>query len=328
MGLLIESIQQILLALLGFWIVLIIVTFAFAHSIWLTVARNSLFTTVIDPTGDASTFATLANAYRSVWFFLTGNYASGLRTDPAEYSALTLLFLISTSIVLMNVLIALMNDVVRSAAISADSVWLRQKVGESFFFCDAVLFLLVFLWVKPIDAFSYPMQAKVIAEIEVYWMFESERRDPTKYVRPPTFPHPPPLSSSPSLPFHHPLLIFSFPHHLDFLIDDQLARTEEETIESDRNTRNVQKTMREENDKIKEMMDDRFKGLRSTVERMEGRGLPGHEVGKWMIEEWKKVEGEEVEGLRGEVEGLKRVVEELVGLVRNGGAQKGGMNGA
>lgn len=127
MGILIEAISQILFALMGFWVVLVVVTFAFAHAIWLTLSSNKLFATNFSTT-EQSTFSTLPSAYRSVWFFLTGNYASGLTQDPSEYSVLTLLFLITTSIVLMNVLIALMNDVVGKASISADNVWLRQRV--------------------------------------------------------------------------------------------------------------------------------------------------------------------------------------------------------
>lgn len=119
-----------------------------------------------------------------------------------------------------------------------------------------------------------------------------------------------------------------FPRHIFFLIDDQIVRMYEES-QSEQASKDVSRTMREENNKIAAMVDDKFKGLRTTVESMgsgtrggiEGIGVTHPEM-KRMQDCWSKVM-EDNDHMRSEIEGLKKVLEELVGTVKELKESKG-----
>ncbi|OZJ04675.1 hypothetical protein BZG36_02562 [Bifiguratus adelaidae] len=154
MALLIDSLSRIVGSLLGFWIVLMLTTFAFAYSLWIqSLDTNALLDTYAADASNALNETETANdvrllvTYQSVWFFLTGNY-SGFQGSKFLYdNILAVIFLITTAVMLMNVLIALISDQVGKSNISEDFQARLQR-------------------------------ARVIAQIELYWMLPHERMDP------------------------------------------------------------------------------------------------------------------------------------------------------
>ncbi|OZJ04677.1 hypothetical protein BZG36_02560 [Bifiguratus adelaidae] len=141
MALLIDSIYRIVALLLGFWIVLIVTTFAFAHALWTqSVTSNQLFGTFDSSTsGNIDEYGTGMNL---TYTFLT----------LAATNILTLMFLVTVAIVLMNVLIALINDSVNKSNIAEEAQLRLQR-------------------------------ARIIAHIELYWMLPHERKSSKKFPR-------------------------------------------------------------------------------------------------------------------------------------------------
>ncbi|RUS34106.1 hypothetical protein BC938DRAFT_482373 [Jimgerdemannia flammicorona] len=90
-------------------------------------------------------FSTPDYAMRSVFLFLTGDWSSTSYWDTNRYvDVFKILFSFTTAILLLNVLIALMTQIVDDMQEGRHEVWLRTKAG-------------------------------IIAEIEVYWLFPWER---------------------------------------------------------------------------------------------------------------------------------------------------------
>ncbi|OZJ06581.1 hypothetical protein BZG36_00538 [Bifiguratus adelaidae] len=148
MAVLIDSISRIISSLIGFWIVIITITFAFAQALWIMSVDNLPLFNNFNSTSTDNSSPDLATVYLNVWFFLTGNYGNG----GPEYNVLTFIFLVSVGIILMNVLIALMNDVVSKSNVNEDTLWVMQR-------------------------------ARIIAEIELYWMLDRERKSIASFPR-------------------------------------------------------------------------------------------------------------------------------------------------
>ncbi|CAG8583910.1 10301_t:CDS:2 [Paraglomus occultum] len=98
---------------------------------------DSEYSMITDLVGDSpvmSDFSTPQHALVSVFFFVTGNFGSlsDAFGDPTV-AFLAIVFSFITAIVLLNILIALMTDVVSNAKIAGKHVWLKQKAE---FICE------------------------------------------------------------------------------------------------------------------------------------------------------------------------------------------------
>ncbi|OZJ05636.1 hypothetical protein BZG36_01496 [Bifiguratus adelaidae] len=95
----------------------------------------------------------LVQTWESVWFFVTGNYNNYVGAQAGlTNNVLAFVYLLTTAIVLMNVLIALMSDAVSKSNTAEDEQWRLQ-------------------------------QSRIIAEIELYWMLPHERASLFKFPR-------------------------------------------------------------------------------------------------------------------------------------------------
>ncbi|RUS16419.1 hypothetical protein BC937DRAFT_91233 [Endogone sp. FLAS-F59071] len=109
-----------------------------------------------DSATPGNAFADLPTALLSVYLFLSGDYSTvstGYGIN-APLIILKCLFIFVTAIILLNVLIALLNNVYTETAEQGEQVWLDQM-------------------------------AALIAEIEVYWMTPADRQNPKffpKYI--------------------------------------------------------------------------------------------------------------------------------------------------
>jgi len=129
-------------------VILTIFIFAFAHAMF------SLMYNYKDENIDGlANFNTFDRVLRTTWFFMSGDWgAADTFSSYMPLNIITILFSAFTVIVFINVLIAVMSNIVSDTQKKSDRIWLQ-------------------------------MYAQVIAEMEVYWTFRKiNRPDYTYYV--------------------------------------------------------------------------------------------------------------------------------------------------
>ncbi|KAI9019205.1 hypothetical protein CLU79DRAFT_759081 [Phycomyces nitens] len=164
-GIMVEIVVQISKRVLPMFALLIFIVFAFAHT-FIVLLRNekngefaqsfdgiiggtqSFYITSRDP-GSENKFRSAGTALKAVWLFVNGDWEA-ISDKPVEDQALvTVLGIIlsfSTTLILLNILIALMTDVVEEVKRKGKRVWISYL-------------------------------AESLAEIELYWCFPWERRN-------------------------------------------------------------------------------------------------------------------------------------------------------
>ncbi|CAG8615031.1 5465_t:CDS:2, partial [Paraglomus occultum] len=111
----------------GIMFIIAIMVVAYTHIYWLLLS----YTEVVDLVGNSTVtdqFATPQESLVSVFFFVTNNFGniSDAFGNPT-IALLTIAFTFITAIVLLNILIALMSDVVGDAKTVGRHAWLKQK---------------------------------------------------------------------------------------------------------------------------------------------------------------------------------------------------------
>ncbi|OZJ02281.1 hypothetical protein BZG36_04823 [Bifiguratus adelaidae] len=123
-------------SLFGFWLVLVLTTFAFAHSLWVQSLTNNIALSNYDKEAamqpsntETAADRTLLVTYQSVWYFIAGNYADFQDSDLLSVKIFAFVFLISVGIILMNVLIALINTTVAQSNVTEEFQLRLQKAS-------------------------------------------------------------------------------------------------------------------------------------------------------------------------------------------------------
>ncbi|CAG8599494.1 3774_t:CDS:2, partial [Paraglomus occultum] len=133
-------------------LIIAMIVVAYTHIYWLLFS----YVEVTDLVGDSpvmNDFSTPQRAFVSVFFSVTGNFGSlSDAFGNPTVAVLAIVFSLITAFVLLNILIAFMNDVVSNAKVAGRSAWLRQKAE---FICTLELCMLTRKQRQGYDYFPY-----------------------------------------------------------------------------------------------------------------------------------------------------------------------------
>ncbi|CAG8605152.1 3667_t:CDS:2 [Ambispora leptoticha] len=117
-GIFLSVIQTILTKIKWLLLFLIFVLFAFAHSFMVLLSETL-------PDNGKNTFTSFAQSFKNVWLMLLNDYTSLLPwTSNHLLDFLVMAFSFSTTIVTLNILIALMNNAYEETYKNANTVWI------------------------------------------------------------------------------------------------------------------------------------------------------------------------------------------------------------
>ncbi|CAG8531442.1 10140_t:CDS:2 [Paraglomus occultum] len=145
-GISVFIIFQIFRRVIWFIVIIGIMVLAYAHMFLLLFKYPDVVNVLVANSTAPETFDTYPMSLATVYFFVTGSFnsANDAFSDPT-IAILTIVFSFTTAIVLLNILIALMSDVIEVTKTNGKRAWLQQK-------------------------------AEVIAAVEMYMLSPSQRR--------------------------------------------------------------------------------------------------------------------------------------------------------
>ncbi|RUS17565.1 hypothetical protein BC937DRAFT_89809 [Endogone sp. FLAS-F59071] len=134
MGLFINVLIDILGSIGWLLVLMVAIVFAFAHALLIL-----LRTSTSNPSGATNPFTSISSSLMTLWAFLGGDFAAIDGWDAgSSLDLMRVIFSFVTTIVLLNVLIAILNNVFTASQDRAQKTWIRNRaefiaIVEEFF---------------------------------------------------------------------------------------------------------------------------------------------------------------------------------------------------